>query len=277
MVSVKSPGGEVPRRRGLLVEFPGPLDGLPEDAEKELGRLEGEEEEAAGKQVLVAQVEDAAAQPVPPGRALRAQAVLHPEGGTLPDEVAEDQVASGLQVRHLVEARGRVAEGSEVALPGPALVPAPALEVVVHDVPALGPQAPREEILHRKAQEVSVGLRADLLPQFPELQVEVLAGGAEMLPQDLLALSRPLLARGPLEEVPDGLVRWGARPGFRFAMLAFKRGGNSWLLHLGPEGAPSQSGRDSVTSLFAGVLPSAEASGSPSSRGGRPPRRGGPR
>src|SRR3546814_20616585 len=136
----------------------------------DLGRLHRERQHAARQEVLASDLHDAGTDPVPLLQRLRGAALGYSKRLAAPDQVAHEDAAAGLGLADLLEADHCRSKGTQADLGRAALVPAPAPNIVVDDVPA-GLDAARPAILERGAPKHAGTLTPNKVRQHTPPQV----------------------------------------------------------------------------------------------------------
>src|SRR3954452_22606200 len=209
----RGPPGHTLARGPLPDPAPELLPELGDGLDDRGGVIEVQRQHATGHPGLVPDREQPRREPVPAGRAPRAELVPHPHRLAAAHQVAREEVAARGRVDDLVDAHDRAPQGLEVALGRDRLGPAAALEVVVDDVAAVRLELAGEEVLERAADQLGVGVLAEQVRQLVRRHPGGPAGGGEVGGDDVLEPAAPFLARGPLHDGCDSPVAPGSAHG----------------------------------------------------------------
>ena len=155
---------------------------------------------------------------VPEGQRLGHRNVRHPDRIGFPDQVPDGHRPPGIEIHDLIERGGRVPDGPQVGRGLPLLDPAPASQVLVHQVPgAVVAEAPGEQILH-DGGDYHRSRRADAIEQFVVRQLQLGHQPAEVPVEHLGPEAFPLVVVArPVHDADQrsvvGVVRHEEPPG----------------------------------------------------------------
>src|SRR3546814_5882053 len=107
----------------------------------------------ARQEVLASDLHDAGTDPVPLLQRLRGAALGYSKWLVALDQVAHKEAAPGRDLADFVEAHHRRTKGTQVDFGRAALVPTPAPNLVINNVPVPGFDCAREQILGRASQQ----------------------------------------------------------------------------------------------------------------------------
>src|SRR3546814_489855 len=148
----------------------------------------------------ISDLHDAGTDPVPLLQRLRGAALGYSKWLVALDQVAHKEAAPGLDLADLVEAHHRRSKGTQVDFGRAALVPTPASNIVINNVPVPGFDGAREQILERASPQHAGPMIADDVCQLVRFEVELLHRQTEMIAERLAQMLAPGRRGGELHD-----------------------------------------------------------------------------